>query len=759
MNMKYYCLFIFVLLSYEGYVAAYDDKITHPAITEQTMTPQFDQYLRSYLGFYSGKQYELQSGNRVLSVREWLREGSTDEDSPACRASNHFHDPLKVWTESGMSDDTMGAAYLIGQKCTMDGWTYSNRQSAITWATGYLSAPPSGQKQSFSSDPGYASLNWDVARDYYYRALTSTTNLQPPFPPGRDYYFAHTFQYLGNILHLLQDMAVPAHVRNDFTSHIAFNGITSSDFLRWFGNHYEYYVQTHTDAIRSIPDQAVIYPSFANTRLTDFWDTDQYNGNNPSAGLSRGLAEFTNANYLSDSTIPFTLRTQNHMYPYPKIDDPNIQICLDYEPGSTDKRVYLSRKDRGACPPISTARSADHFATLGFWNDMSVKTIIDSVMNLDLTVLATPISLDDNVHNTYAKELVPRAVGYSAALINYFFRGTIEITAPETYVYSITDGSEVPQQFSRIKAKVKNTTKDEYLQSGILQAVVRYKTIPNYATDLSNYPPDGTVMNNVPYSYSVSFPITLTSEQLASMNMYPTEFTFDFTDNPIPAGITDLTLQVVFKGTIGNEADTAVAVGIKDLMEPTHHVFWNLTDMFSLNGHLYTSTEIKINPDLAQHVDLDNDGHFNEPGEPYIDPYPITLSIGYMNSSPPLLPVLSAAKVISIPAGRFIRLVLLTDSPLSHNYGRLTYADDMVSTVGISDFGFEGVINGEVAGIWQTPTPAVSFRNTKQHLYIGILRCRPKSFDPVTGEEYCPYPDSEAIPADTTPYPVLIEFQ
>ena len=83
--------------------------------------------------------------------------------------------------------------------------------------------------------------------------------------------------------------------------------------------------------------------------------------------------------------------------------------------------------------------------------------------------------LDDNVHNTYAKELLPRAVGYSAGLLNYFFRGTLEITAPDTYVYSIIDGSSNPQQFTKIKAKVMNTTPNEQIQAGVLQAVAKYK--------------------------------------------------------------------------------------------------------------------------------------------------------------------------------------------------------------------------------------------------------------------------------------------
>ncbi len=39
--------------------------------------------------------------------------------------------------------------------------------------------------------------------------------------------------------------------------------------------------------------------------------------------------------------------------------------------------------------------------------------------------------LDENVHNTYAMELLPRAVGYSAALIDYFFRGKLDFVLDE----------------------------------------------------------------------------------------------------------------------------------------------------------------------------------------------------------------------------------------------------------------------------------------------------------------------------------------
>ncbi|HDH04120.1 MAG TPA: hypothetical protein ENH01_00175 [Nitrospirae bacterium] len=93
--------------------------------------------------------------------------------------------------------------------------------------------------------------------------------------------------------------------------------------------------------------------------------------------------------------------------------------------------------------------------------------------------------------------------------MDYFFRGTLEITLPDKFVYSIINGSITPQQFTYIKAKVRNTTPDEEVQDGIIQAVAKYKIRPDYQDDLSNDPPDGEVMEGVEFSYSVSEPIVI----------------------------------------------------------------------------------------------------------------------------------------------------------------------------------------------------------------------------------------------------------
>ena len=187
---------------------------------------------------------------------------------------------------------------------------------------------------------------------------------------------------------------------------------------------------------------------------------------------------------------------------------------------------------------------------------------------------------------------------------------------------------------------------------------------------------------------------------------------------------------------------------MKDLKEPTHHVFWNLTDMFSLDGHLYTADQIRSNPTLLSLAD-----------GVYIDPYPISFEISYMPESPPLNPVQISARVENLSAGKHIRLIVLADNELTDNYARLSWTDAIDPEAGIYDFVFSGVTNQEENGTWLPPTPVDIFRTVRQHLHTGVLKCKPLFADPISGVHYCPYPESEAIiPSDLTPYPAELLF-
>jgi len=376
---------------------AYDNTITHRKITERAMPySTLDNFLKQNLGIVSGFN-EMINGQKIIG---WLSNGSDYEDTPMCRASNHFHNPLPLltWSQSYVTDQP----WWIAAWCS--DWTpyYSN----ITWATGYLSPAPVGAKASFTQDPEHTPQNWDKARQYYYEALTGTNSRSREISLGR------TFLTVGQIMHLLEDMAVPAHTRNDFTSHLIFRGDQLLPIQP-----FEYYVKAHPELVMGATPA---FPSFENITLTNFWDTDRYNGTNPSTDLSVGLAEFTNANYFSDFTIPNNSPTAEHTFPYPAVNSTDYQICYDYAPTSEDYpwllRKYVSRKSRGGCPGITPERKADHFAA------------VSPLYSENADISTRELWLDDNVHNTYAKELLPRAVGYSAGLLNYFFRGELGVT-------------------------------------------------------------------------------------------------------------------------------------------------------------------------------------------------------------------------------------------------------------------------------------------------------------------------------------------
>jgi hypothetical protein len=557
-------------------------------------------------------------------------------------------------------------------------------------------------------------------------------------------------------MHLIQDASQPDHVRND-AHPWDHNQAGGFNLERWAKDNSNFInalaANPQMPTLSLNPSSYALDPSYYSRNLTPvalLTDTDQYNGTGPSTGLTQGIAEYTNGNFASEHTIfaEENPTTDKHYFPYPRKSSTDIQNYITQnklpetktaEDGVGDVGFWIAKTGDG--------ETYDHFAKPTYLTDSLQGT----------TLYNKTFYQDTECHKDYVKFLLPRAVGYSAALLKFFFRGTLEISAPSTYVYSIIDGSVVPQQFTKIKAKVRNTSSGENMGAGTLQAVARYKVIPNYAPDLSNYPPDGPTMLGTAYSYSVSAPIDITSLSSTS----PTEFTFDFTTSPVPAGITDLTLQVVFKGTLGNEVDNAVAVGMRDLNEPEHIAYWNLTDMFSLNYHLYTASEIKSTPTLSSQVDFNPaNGIFNEPGEPHIDSYPIRLEIWCMNAIPPTEPVIKVATV-DLAAGRYTRLISITDMVQPEHYGRVTETDTLNGTTTEFETWTTGVVNqADQNGQWQPPTPAITSRIIRVHGEFGILNCLPDTIDPVTGERNCPYPDDEAmIPPDITPVPAIMSFQ
>jgi hypothetical protein len=83
----------------------------------------------------------------------------------------------------------------------------------------------------------------------------------------------------------------------------------------------------------------------------------------------------------------------------------------------------------------------------------------------------------------------------------------------------------------------------------------------------------------------------------------PTELVFDLSSTPLPIWAANVSLQVVFKGKLGNEVN-AVAVGYSDISEPTPMDVYNNTDYSCLNGTWYRYDD----PAAMAIVDSNHDG-------------------------------------------------------------------------------------------------------------------------------------------------------
>ena len=422
-----------------------------------------------------------------------------------------------------MSDSIIVPIYRFIKGC---GTKYSN----VTWATGFTS-PIAGYTARDGQEMG-----WDNSRTYLFEALTSKD------ASIREEKFVKTFKSVGMVVHLLQDMAVPAHVRNDMSSHL----INST---KWGSNPFEYFVIENFGAINNTPIKPVFVTPI---RLTDFWDTTQYKATeNPTVTLHAGLAEYTNANFVSDYTLfkSASWDISGHSFTYPAetstiITDSYIQDPLyPLDPGKTIPRKYYVKNRDGE----TNGGAGYKLAGVGYIT-AKVKGGRTGTTIKDLP------PMDDYVHADYAKLLLPRAVGYSAALLDYFFRGTLNLTF-----------SPVDVTFRTVKVTVSNSTPVEAMGTGEVALVIRYKALAETGSG-----PVMTLSNpSTDYSYKVA---KLQKVNMASQQ----ELTFDFSNDPLPLYFDDISMQLVYRGPLGNESDSVAVSPLTPLVDGIYSDFYLL---------------------------------------------------------------------------------------------------------------------------------------------------------------------------------------
>ena len=645
--INFYTILIMLFLG-QKLIHAYPEK-PHKVINEfaaknSILANDLDNFLYTNTNFHFDEGLKTKIGDK--EIVEWIKDGGAKEDESR-RPTKHFHDPLEPWEDAGLK--VFPVEFM----------------SSLIWA------------QKDGDDI------WGSARNSFYMALIT----------GQNVYYIDTFLKIGQIMHLVSDNAVPPHVRND--QHLKYPKSSpiyddSSPYEKWINNHYKKEVNYSGFALNESEQKDIFSRAKTNTLapcpISALWDQDAYTytSNKPEETWSKniGLAEFTNANFFSKDTID--------KYPNPVLYGGPNNIGIDWRIHDTvvnekDQidNVYYYKAEPAGIPSY-------RIAVAGYiTHDLETQTAGEFTKH---------IFLDDNVFKAYADILVPRAVGYSAAVIDYFFRGgSIEISPPDNFIYATIDGSIIPQQFTYIKAKLRNTS-DEEMENGTLRVIAKYKKRTDYEPDLSADPPTADSREEN-FSYSVSDPIEIVS--LSSIE--PEEFAFEFSDeNAIPAGITDLYLQVVFRGTLGDEADTAVIISaVKDINEPQHVILANSTDRIYYNGILKTAEEFREIPGYASLLNIDDIDPFND----------IDIGIVFYPDNTPANLNFSC---IQMPASSYGRAIILADAP-SFKY-HWQWSSESPEHFEFNTGTLSGVVYQEDSGGNFNPIPQpIEYRGIKTH--------------------------------------------
>jgi hypothetical protein len=516
---------------------------THWRISEFATERSQIQRVLGDLGLTMTSQFDLSdvgaTGVNTGTALGWIREGSMVEDGGSdcdARVRNHFYNPLN---NAGYSRGAIQGA------------------PSADWGLEDLGSI-SGQENSYAD-----------ARNFFWGALTATTEAD------RQRNLALTFRSIGQVIHLLQDAAQPQHTRND--SHagtvcpLTFGLLGPKSLFEGYAD-----ALAHTGELS--------YSGYANVSLPrprDYWDDE----------VGRGLAEFSNRNFVSAGTnfygAPESLR------PAPDLPSPN---GAGARTDTVDIQELMPGTSlRGTMTFIGTPYDDAYVHQA----DFNARTSTYSIFTADLGArgLLPRYTLNRFNFETALALLIPRAVGYSAGMIDYFFRGTLEIAPPERFSYLVAPYQDGDGQFTKLKAKVRNTTPGADAGTGTVQAMIRYRRA--HLTDPLLYPAFAS-LDGEP-SYAVSKPI-----ENVSLGRELQTLDFDFSESPVPVKVGDVSLIVAFRGPLLSEAfteDDAIAFGAKDVFEPQLIDFGNSTDY-----DCYQSTLYDVANATAQSRDVDRDG-------------------------------------------------------------------------------------------------------------------------------------------------------
>jgi len=343
-----------------------------------------------------------------------LQQGGYDEDSkdswcgptPYPRAYNHFHDPLRGLEYAGFTPSSLNELWYDGI-------------SSILYAQYDRLATPPNLKllQCPETVPNY--WTWDKAYLYFKIALKSQ------YAMDREEGFAKLFTGLGHLTHLVADASVPEHTRNDAHVFRCYEDWCADNLPK---------VYSPIDGVPAFrdafpPDQGI----FAQTQgsafgsgplspISNLWDSypgwsqdDQgYNGALGAPERLAGLADYSNFNYFSNDTVfsGYAYPSRSGSVPYVS----EVTALVGTDGTAYPDRVVFFRGRTSDNIDVPHLAAAD--LLYQEWSRL---------LPGDQRRFAA--HLDDYCYKDYASNLVPRAVSYGTALVNYFFRAKFEVVA------------------------------------------------------------------------------------------------------------------------------------------------------------------------------------------------------------------------------------------------------------------------------------------------------------------------------------------
>lgn len=390
----------------DPYSPRYEPATTHRALTHiSTRTHMGSQVMRDFLNHTlllqepadNPAQWGINTPANGRALWEWACQGAVDEDDliPDVRVRRHFYNPIN---DSGLFGGV----------------------SSLLWAWDH-----NGNEYS-----------WKLARAHYWTYLNATNQSQ------KEDALAATMYCLGHVAHLVQDLAQPQHVRGD--AHLTL----------FPGSPYESYCSARfgtPESINALGEVAI--PDFSGhpnpsppggvpPEFASFWDTGQYQGVFSSGSFVQplGLAEYSSFFYISDDSMfpangqtsiargAWTIDLQDDPDQpsrldnfaacwFPRLEHTNLIAILP--PGQHTLTRWGHSPPMASHPiPMSLAigtETIENFCSLEYFDVAGVRQY-------------QGISLRDENYQVHAERLLPKAAAYSAGVLNYFFRGKLDVT-------------------------------------------------------------------------------------------------------------------------------------------------------------------------------------------------------------------------------------------------------------------------------------------------------------------------------------------